>query len=344
MNYLTEYADTDFRQHPFTAVDALVLCQLSYPKIDRIVPADGFMSIEAVAGHPDSDALYTDRIFGEMYREFVTKVVASERYRGFEAGLFKALVSESEEYQFAAVTFRMPGDRYFVAFRGTDEKVVGWKEDFNMGHLAEVPSQAIALDYLNSVPGAGPVFVGGHSKGGNQAIYAAAKADRSVRERITGIYSFDGMGMGEDFYSSPEYAEIRNRITKIIPDESIIGTLFERPENCLIVRSDSRGIKQHDFMKWHVREGHFEYCDSLKPAAALLAERLKKWIDSLDGEEREKFVDSIYSLVLACQPDEIYSLGDDAFRKVQTVIGELRNMDEESRTEIRSTLLKLIRA
>lgn len=124
MNYLTEYADTDFRQHPFTAVDALVLCQLSYPKIDRIVPADGFMSLEAVAGHPDSDALYTDRLFGEMYREFVTKVVASERYRGFEAGLFKALVSEAEEYQFAAVTFRMPGDRYFVAFRGDRKSVV----------------------------------------------------------------------------------------------------------------------------------------------------------------------------------------------------------------------------
>lgn len=344
MNYLTEYADISFSQHPFTAVDALVLCQLSYPKIDRIVPADGFMGLKEVAEHPDSEEMYTDRLFGEMYREFVSKVAASERYSGFEAGMFRETVDEAEEYQFAAVTFRMPGDRHFVAFRGTDEKVVGWKEDFNMGHLRAVPSQKIALDYLNGVPGAGPVFVGGHSKGGSQAIYASAKADKSISERITGIYSFDGMGLGEDFYSSPEYEKIRGRITKIIPDESIIGTLFESPENCLIVKSDGRGIKQHDFMKWHVTEGHFEYCDGLKPAAALLAERLKKWINSLDGEEREKFVDSIYSLVVACKPEEIYSLGDDAVNKVITVLNEFRGMDEGSREDIIRVLIKLVRA
>ncbi len=344
MNYLTEYADIDFPRHPFTAVDALALCQMAYLKTEGIVPADSFITFREMFRHADSEKMYEDRLFGEIYREFMKKMAEAERYKDLEAGLYEEAVSEQEEYQFAAVTFRAPKDRHFVAFRGTDEKLVGWKEDFNMGYMQRLPSQEIALAYLNKIPGKGAVFVGGHSKGGSQAVYAAAKADRRVKNRISAVFSFDGMGLGEEFYSSKEYEEIRGRVTKIIPEESVIGTLFERPENCLVVRSEGIGIKQHDFMNWNIRDGHFEYCDSLKPAARHLADRLNKWIISLDAAEKEHFVGSIYSLVMACHPDEIYSLQDEAVKKVITVINELRSMDDHSRREMRGILLKLIKA
>lgn len=323
-------------------MDALLLCQLSYLKYEGIVPGDRFIGWNEITRHSNSEAMYRDRLFGRLYREVMSHVAAGRRYADTEVGFFREEVSIKEEYQFAAVTFRMPGNRYFAAFRGTDEKVVGWKEDFNMSYMEETPSQLLALEYIGAVPGSGPLFLGGHSKGGSEAVYAAAKAPRHLQERISGVYSFDGVGLGDDMYASEGYRRISNLVTKVIPDESVVGTLFERPENCLIVESDAHGIKQHDFMNWKIRDGHFIYRERLKPAAARLANRLKHWMDSMDDEQRHEIVDLIYDMVLACRPKDIYNMADEIPARIKTVIESIINMPQRDRDEIKSALRKLL--
>ena len=356
MTYIIEYSSKSFSEHPFNVVDALVLCQIVYLKLDGIVPGDAFVSWQEIAGHPESEKLYSDRVFGEMYREFFANVTASERYRGIEAGFFEEHYSgeecdsdgysgEKKEYQFAALTYRIPdasiaGGRIFIAYRGTDEKLVGWKEDLNMGFSEIVPSQEMALEYLERVAsitmrceGAGSsleakrnrqdvpgLFIGGHSKGGRQAVYAAAKASGKIKEQIAAVYSFDGMGLGDEFYASKDYREIKHKTTKIIPDESLVGTLFERPENCIIVESGNIGIKQHDFMNWRVEDGHFVYCETLKPAARIIANRLRRWMIDMSEEEARHFVDIIYEMMLASEPNNIYDLTDKRLEKIKAGI------------------------
>lgn len=342
LDHLIEYQDKTFEQHPFNLMDALLMCQLAYLKYNGIVPADSFVEWDEVVRHDDSEAMYKDRLFGELYREVMTHVASGRRYAETKIGFFREEVSIKKECQFAATTFKMPGNRYFASFRGTDEKIVGWKEDFNMSYMDEVPSQALALEYIKTIPSDGPLFLGGHSKGGSEAVYAAAKAPRHLQERISGVYSFDGVGLGDEMYASEGYRRISSLITKIIPDESVVGTLFERPENCLIIESDAHGIKQHDFMNWKIRDGHFIYREKLKPAAARLANRLRHWMDSMDDEQRHEIVDLIYDMVLACRPKDIYNMADEIPMRIKTVIGSIINMPRKDRDEIKSALRKLL--
>lgn len=349
MDYLVEYRNIDFREHPFSAVDALVLCQLSYPKLNGIVPTDGFVSLEHIIFHPDRKTLYTDRVFGEIYREFFENVPFGKRYMKIEAGLFEEYVSIEDECQFAAVTFRIKGDRKtpdicFAAFRGTDEKVIGWKEDFNIGHMDVIPSQKMALDYLNRLgrlPGKARICTGGHSKGGSQAVYAAAKSDSAVKSRIEKIYSFDGIGLGENFYETDDFKSIKDRYIKIVPEQSIIGLLFERTEHCLVVESEKSGFGQHDFMNWHIENGDFKY-SSLKRSAERLSAKVNAWADKMEPEEKENLVNVLYRLMLSCDPDDIYNMADNKISKAISICGEFRSLNKDERREFIHALKKII--
>lgn len=355
IDYLKEYSGKTFKQHPFTAVDALLLSQISYMKLENIVPADGFADLETIAKCPDADVMYTDRLYGDMYREIMGHIAGSRRYAGFEMGMFRETYSDIGEYQFAAVTIRMTdlggAGSYFVSFRGTDERLAGWKEDLNLGYMDVIPSEKMALEYLEDLPGMldasgepkiRSLFAGGHSKGGALAVFAAVKAGEVLQQNISGVYSFDGVGLGDEFYQSEGYLRIRPLVTKIIPDESIVGMLFEDIGNCMIVESEAHGIKQHEYINWVVKNGKFVYCDELKPVAGLLVERINEWMESMDKEDREDFVDIIYGVILDCSPEDIYNLGDEIPSRIKSVIGSFRTMSKEERNEIKSALKKLL--
>lgn len=355
IDYLKEYSGKTFRQHPFTAVDALLLSQISYMKLEGIVPAGGFENLETITEYPGADAMYTDRFYGDMYREIMGYIAGSRRYAGFEMGLFHETYSDIGEYQFAAVTIRMtdlggPGS-YFVSFRGTDERLAGWKEDLNLGYMDVIPSEKMALEYLDNMPkmldAAGEpqiesLFAGGHSKGGALAVFAAARTNEVLQQKISGVYSFDGVGLGDEFYQSAEYKRIKPLALKIIPDESIVGMLFEDIGNCMIVESEAHGIKQHEYINWIVKNGKFVYCDELKPVAGLLVERINEWMESMNKSDREDFVDIIYGVVLDCNPEDIYNLGDEIPSRIKSVIGSFKTMSKEERDEIKSALKKLL--
>lgn len=71
-----------------------------------------------------------------------------------------------QQTQFAALTFRLPDGTLYLAFRGTDDTLVGWKECFAMSYAFPVPAQALAQDYLvQAAQRPRRLRVGGHSKG-----------------------------------------------------------------------------------------------------------------------------------------------------------------------------------
>lgn len=349
LQYLRTFGGKSFREMPFSEVDALVLSQLSYLKMNGIVP--GFcegepMELPQILAHPDHDQLFTDPLYGKIHRKMFTLVCASRRYRRIKANYFVEWLEEEEEVQFAAVTFFLGETSIFVSYRGTDETLVGWKEDFNMGYMRAIPSQRRALAYLKGVARYAPgrMILGGHSKGGNLAVYAAACAPESVQQRIRRIYSFDGPGFQRSFYEKPGFERIEDRYCKIVPEQSLIGMLFVNYSNYRVVKSYRNGMIQHDLMQWKIRDGRFIYRKELYRRSNRKTAILNAWINSLTRDQIALFVETLYELLLSAKVRTVGELLSAPFRILHSVFCSFRRLDKVRRQSFLQTLGELFKA
>lgn len=217
-------------------------------------------------------------------------------------GAFLEQFDGDEQTQFAAATYRLPSGMLVVAFRGTDDSLVGWKEDFNMAFQYPVPAQVTAADYLARVAELWkdvPIVLTGHSKGGNLAVYAAMNAEDGVKDRIERIYSLDGPGFPEAVVNSFEYASVSDRIVKIVPDSSVVGMVLETPERCIVVKSDVEGIMQHFVFSWQMHGGEFDKVEDVASSSVTFNKALNKWLANLSKEQRERAVDALFAVLEA---------------------------------------------
>lgn len=203
---------------------------------------------------PDHDVENVGLVDPQVTHDFYHAVASNPRFSDIEMGAFLEQFDGEEQTQFAAVTYLLPSGALVVAYRGTDDSLVGWKEDFNMAFQYPVPAQATAADYLARVAALWkdvPIVLTGHSKGGNLAVYAAMNASDEVKDRVERIYSLDGPGFPESVVNSFEYASVSDRIVKIVPDSSVVGMVLETPNgawwsnptwkaSCSISRSPGR--------------------------------------------------------------------------------------------------------
>lgn len=203
------------------------------------------------------------------------------------------------EKQFAAITIAVDEDTKYVAFRGTDSTLVGWKEDFNMAYITPVPAQQTAKEYVEKTAGQwqGKLWLGGHSKGGNLAVYAGIHVDEKVRGQIERIYSHDGPGMNEQIIAYSYYQEMAGRIRKTIPGFSVIGMLLGQQEKSKVIKSDGVGILQHNPFNWLVEKGGFVPLPGLNKTAELLDQKIDNWVSGMTTEEREEFVNKLFSVI-----------------------------------------------
>ena len=233
------------------------------------------------------------------------------RYANVRLGAVVEHINQGEQTQFAAATFQLPDGHkrrkptykgtLVISFRGTDDSLIGWKEDFNMAFQYPVPAQRSASAYLDMVARLweGPIILVGHSKGGNLAIYAAMNADPKVRKRIQHVYSLDGPGFPPEIVTSPAYRTIQPKVTKIVPSSSIVGMIFETPEPCRVVPSDSDGIMQHSAFTWLLDGDQFITEPDLSSSSQLFNEELNHWIATLTPEQRERAVDALFTVLHA---------------------------------------------
>ncbi|MCM1551791.1 MAG: DUF2974 domain-containing protein, partial [Butyrivibrio sp.] len=214
--YLKEYGDVPFTERPMNDVDSLVLCQLAYLKFDGLVPGIDTnapsVTLKELAKHPMADGLFADERFEKDNRELFARMLAGRRFCNLKLNCYINIVEKEWETQFAAITCILEDNTIYVAFRGTDETIVGWKEDFNMAYLSPVPGQAMSVKYLNMVTEKfGNLFyVGGHSKGGNFAVYSAMKCVPKVQERILKVYCMDGPGFRPEVLEECGYDRIKD--------------------------------------------------------------------------------------------------------------------------------------
>lgn len=304
IDYLRWRGDLTFAQVPFNDVDSLVLCRLSYLPFEGVVPQE-------LTAAPVCVAQAAEQVLAELSASAPTKQVRikedavllqelmrSPRFSGLGLAGYVNRLDRAQQKQFSATTILLP-DGPFVAYRGTDGTLVGWKEDFNMSFDRAIPAQTDAAAYLAQAGAAfgGALRLGGHSKGGNLAVYAAAFCPPELQKRIVSVRNNDGPGFSAEVLSSPGYDAIAGRTHTYLPQSSVVGMLLEHEEAFTVVHSTYVGLAQHDVYSWEVLQNGFCTVESVTNSSQFMDRTLKSWLQQMAPAEREKLVDGVFSLI-----------------------------------------------
>lgn len=304
-DYVNWRGDLSFAQDPFNEVDSVILSMVCFLDFSGIVPApheQGSITLaEAMSQMPER--FEGDRRLGAILPDdilYMSHAAArAPRYMDAKLFAFENTIDEEKEMQFCALSFRLSDGSLFVAFRGTDDTIVGWKEDFNMTFLSHIPAQERAAAYLNEVAGrhAGPIRTGGHSKGGNLAVWSAVHCNPAVRSRILFAYSNDGPGFTREMLESYEYITMRDRCMNYVPQSSLVGMLMEHDENYQIIYSNKNGLMQHDPYSWAVCRNRYVYLEERSAFGEHSDAAMRLWLSTMPPEERHELVDDLFELL-----------------------------------------------
>ena len=353
-NFVTyvERAFESFDERPLCALDSLVFSWLSYFRLpddmDRLAGWEG-VDVRELLRAECMDAMTENLWDPRQSRALLFAVAASPRFRGTRVCGYRVRSDEGAEEQFAACTFRLPSGGTYVAFRGTDSTIVGWKEDFNMSFRCPVPSQAEAVSYLAEAAAAldGPLYCGGHSKGGNLAVYAATMAGKDVQERLERAFSHDGPGFNEAFLGQGPYCALAaaGRIQKTLPRSSIIGMIFEAQEDYAVVDSTGFSIFQHNPFSWvvDVDARDFVYCEELSAGARYMDAALAEWVSAVSPEERGRFIDTLFNVLNVTGADRFAEIRDTWQVSVPKMLAALAQTDPDTRKFLTGTLAAFAR-
>ena len=288
--------------------------------------------LESLREHPDYEKLFADVRYEKPNRALYERMIQGKRFRSLRLNYYVNVIEKRWETQFSAVTYTLGDGIRYVAYRGTDETIVGWKEDFNMAFLSPVPGQAISVEYLKRVAERfdGPMFVGGHSKGGNLAVYSAMNCQPDIQDRILKIYSMDGPGFRPEVLEKCDFGKIADRVVKILPNSSLVGMIFESGMYFQVVKSKTFGLLQHDPYTWLVTGNHLVRADHLYERRQQMDNNLNEWILSLNEQQLRTFVDTLYQVITASQVDNLIDFTAEWKKSMNGVIAALKEVDEET--------------
>ncbi len=340
IDYLQWRGDLTFTQAPFNEVDNLILSMLSFIDYSAsISPSPQEMPRKL------SDCLKDNRMkypagerFGQIIPDDTNSLfylaAQSNRFHDTYAAAFQTHVNVESPTQFAAVTFILPDNTAFISFRGTDDTLAGWQEDFQLSYNYPVPSQIMAAQYIDDIAKnfKGNIILGGHSKGGNLALYAAAFSSHETKSRIVKAYNNDGPGFPQDVINSPEFKQAEPKMLTILPQSSSVGMLMSQTKNIQIISSVNKsGIKQHDPFSWTVVGPKFTHLTALSPAGKKHKEMFNKWIDSLSLERRKTFTETLFGILESTGAKTVSDLNSDQIPKLASATKAVMNLNKEDR-------------
>lgn len=232
-------------------------------------------------------------------RSLINAICGNPRYKEIYITGFARTFDIKKEEQFAAITLLLENGDIVVAFRGTDSSINGWKEDFNMAYKTPIPAQTDSSRYLKEAAKLtkNKIYVVGHSKGGNLALYSYITSDDKTKNKVKRIYSFDGPGILKEYYDKISNEQIILLYRKIVPNESIIGMIFDHDKRVKVTKSEGSLLSQHSLYRWHIKDNHFVNEHKLNPNIKKFDELFNEWITKCTIEERELIVETIFNIV-----------------------------------------------
>ena len=302
LDYLNWRGDLSLEQVPFGPVDALILSVLSYVHFGGLVPGERTASVplgRTAQAYLNLPSARRGRCRCGEDLALLKTLAGAPRFASMGLACYASRFVPKEETQVSALAV-LPGDgSAFLAFRGTDGTLVGWKEDFNLSFLDVIPAQLEAAEYVRAFAGGftGPLRLGGHSKGGNLAVAGAALCPMKIRDRIETVWSFDGPGFNSYLLDRPGYQELLTRIQSFVPKSSVVGLLLAHEEAHTVVESSQKGLFQHDPYSWQVLGPDFVRTEEVDSGSRRIDRTLKDWLSGLTNQQRETVVDTLYELL-----------------------------------------------
>lgn len=344
-DYLKWRGDLTFTQDPPNGVDALIFSALSYIRFGGRTEEEPNTPIHLRDAAEDFFALedHEHRLRVKMDMELLHAAACTVRFGFTKLYLYRDLFIPEQETQFAAVTFLLDDGSACLTFRGTDNSLVGWKEDFNMSFQQTIPAQRLALQYTREVAAeyTAPLRLCGHSKGGNLAVFAAARSSPMVQERILEVYNNDGPGFTDYMMGDPGYKAMVPRIKTYIPQSSVIGMLLEHEEPYTVIRSKTVGLLQHDLYSWEVLGREFIPMQEITADSQFLDATIKTWFAEMSNQERGQLVDVMFSLLGTGGVDNALDIFHP--KNIKTYVKTLSN-DENLRRILSTEFQSLIEA
>ena len=347
-DYIIWRGDLTFDQAPLNCVDSLIFSQMAYFPFDGLWGSDEDGEITLAEAQARlwhrMEQRETPRFQMEKDLKLFPAMARSRRFGSLKLRDFVNRIDLAQEKQFAAITVLLP-EGAFIAYRGTDNTLVGWNEDFNMSFTTPVPAQIDAAKYFaqaaSRIPG--KIWLGGHSKGGNLAVYAGLFCEDVLRERIAVVYSNDGPGFDGSVVKKEMFQLLEGRLHSFVPQSSVIGLLMEHEEDYVVVHSRQIGILQHDLYSWDVEGPDFVRLDAVKDSSLFLDQTIKEWLTRLEPSRREAFVDAVFRILGSTNANSFSEMKQDILKNSGIILKSVASLDHETRNmvlEVISVLLK----
>lgn len=345
-DYLQWRGDLNLEQSEFNEIDNLILSRFSYFPFDNIIKENEVVTIKELSERFEKTDINPMHILWKDDKEFFPAMGKTERFGNMLTTKYVNKIETEQEKQFSAITVLMPDDTIYVSFRGTDNTIVGWKEDFNMSFKSHIASQISAKEYLENIAEEFPnkkIRVGGHSKGGNIAIYASAFAKQEVKDRIINVYNNDGPGFCEDVIKTAEYQEIMPKTHTYIPQSSIIGRLMNHKEKYTIIESTQKGIMQHDLYSWQILGKEFITLPNVTNESEFIDKTIKEWLENVEPAKREQVINVIFEILNSTDAQTTKELRKNLFSNIKVILEKYKNIDPETKEMIAQTANALIK-
>lgn len=349
LDYLKWRNDISLKISPFNDIDNVILSCLAYIDFGEFFAnSDESYTLEEIfelfCKNHSLDEIRESKQFTERVALLLEEMVQADRFKGTKVVHYTEDLDKEKVKQFAAVTFILPDGTNYISFRGTDSTIIGWKEDFLMTFMSDTEGAKEAVKYLNEVSKLleGEMIVGGHSKGGNFAMFASAFCDKVVQDRISRVYNNDGPGFRDEVIKSSEYQAIVNKICTIVPQTSMIGQLLANESEQKVIESDAFGLYQHDAMTWKVKKDSFVEAE-LDAFGNFVDVALGSWLEKIDDETRLSIVSTVFSMIEETEAETFYEFSDSLFKNTGIIIKGLVKLPKEKRTELMTALSSLVK-
>ena len=346
-SYLERVGNYGFNELNFNIIDSLILANLSYYHFDFMLDKENYELTIKEATH--IYFLYPELVkkadIETARNRFLKVLVRTKRFKDLKIFNFEHEISKKSEKQFCALSVKISQNTIYVSFSGTDLSIIGWKEDFNLSYLDTIPSQISAKNYVNKLKlkGIKNLYLGGHSKGGNLALYASYFSYKRVKNKIVNVFNFDGPGL--NIKVNDEIT--KNKIITIVPSMSIFGMVFNNPLDTYIISSSTKGLLEHDLFSWIIdKNNHFIFATYLSSTSKTLNIAISKYVKDLPKEERKEFINLCYLLIKGTKAKDIIEFRSNLVKTLIGLIKTYNKLNEIEKTTIKKCLrliIKLVR-
>ena len=344
-DYLTDVQYDSFYDLPLNELDVLALTELTYLSFDNLLDGSENRLLDIATRVPRENTMLTNK----ERLQLLDQLSSHKRFKNSKLSNFVNDIDTEQQKQFAAMTYRLNLDTYLIVFRGTDDSIIGWKEDFHMTYMKEIPAQKHALSYLEDFfkqYSKQKVIIAGHSKGGNLAVYAASQIQPDLQEKISAIYTYDAPGLQVHLTETTSYQDIIPKIHRYVPQGSVIGMMLEVPDTPIVVRSLALGgIAQHNTFSWQTEGTHFVQLESISSESLQIKDTLKEWVDSVPDEELELYFDLFFGTILESGISSINELSSkNAIEHVRQLVSQAQTLEPEQVETLRNLTQLLLDA